>query len=209
MPYHGSVKTELRILMNDLERKLKHKKRIRVIGFDDSPFDKQQSQKVHIAGIVCSNTRFEGMLWGEVTKDGNDATDIIIDLICQSKFHQQIDLVILDGIAVGGFNIIRLKDLSQNINRPCIAVMRKPPNLSAIDQALANFDDMEQRQADIQQAGPILQRNGFVFQVVGCSDDIAALVLAQLTDTGHVPEALRLAHLIGSAIKTGESSRRA
>jgi len=30
-----------------------------------------------------------------------------------------------------------------------------------------------------------------------------------LTDTGHVPEALRLAHLIGSAIMTGQSSNRA
>ena len=29
------------------------------------------------------------------------------------------------------------------------------------------------------------------------------------TDNGHVPEALRLAHFIGSAVMTGESSNRA
>jgi hypothetical protein len=33
--------------------------------------------------------------------------------------------------------------------------------------------------------------------------------LTQLTDTGHVPECLRLAHLIGSAVKTGTSGQRA
>ena len=37
----------------------------------------------------------------------------------------------------------------------------------------------------------------------------AGQVLTRLTDTGHVPEALRLAHLIGSAIMTGQSSNRA
>jgi len=38
---------------------------------------------------------------------------------------------------------------------------------------------------------------------------MVAKILNQVTDTGNVPEALRIAHLIGSAIKTGESSNRA
>lgn len=41
------------------------------------------------------------------------------------------------------------------------------------------------------------------------SFDFALRVLNRVTDTGKVPEALRLAHLIGSAVKTGQSSKRA
>ncbi|MCK5902663.1 MAG: hypothetical protein KAG28_05885 [Cocleimonas sp.] len=45
--------------------------------------------------------------------------------------------------------------------------------------------------------------------MAGCDADIASATLQNVTDTGKVPEALRLAHLIGSAMKTGESSQRA
>jgi len=44
------------------------------------------------------------------------------------------------------------------------------------------------------------------------SDDDPAIVgaaLATLTDRGKVPEPLRLAHLIGAAVVTGQSGRRA
>jgi endonuclease V-like protein UPF0215 family len=48
-----------------------------------------------------------------------------------------------------------------------------------------------------------------VFQVQGAGPDEAAEALARLTDRGAVPEPLRLAHLVGAAISTGESGRRA
>lgn len=61
----------------------------------------------------------------------------------------------------------------------------------------------------IQKAGAIYQIQGFVFQVAGCDELNAARLLQQVTDTGKVPEALRIAHLIAAAIKYGESSQRA
>jgi hypothetical protein len=38
---------------------------------------------------------------------------------------------------------------------------------------------------------------------------VTAAVLRRLTDCGNVPEALRLAHLIGAAVVKGESGRQA
>jgi hypothetical protein len=58
-------------------------------------------------------------------------------------------------------------------------------------------------------AGPIHRRGSFVFQVQGAEPDAIAAALARLTDRGAVPEPLRLAHLIGAAVVTGESGRRA
>ena len=184
-------------------------KKIRVLGFDDAPFDRQRGSIVNVSGVLCSNTRFEGMLWTEVTKDGNDATETLIEVIKNCKFYEQLHAVLLDGIAFGGFNIIDLPSLADAINLPCIAVMRKHPDLAAIDNALKNFDDCQSRAALILRAGDIYQQDNFVFQCANISADIAFKVLQASTDTGNVPEALRLSHLIGSAIKTGESSNRA
>lgn len=188
---------------------LKLDKQIRVIGFDDSPFEKKRGSPVNICGVVCADTRFEGMLWGEISKDGRDATEILIKLVQQSKFHQQLHVILLDGIGFGGFNIIDLPMLAQTLELPCIAVMRRPPDLAAISQALDNFDDAGERRHLLKLAGPVHEQNSFVFQVAGMDSADAALLLARVTDTGKVPEALRIAHLIGGAVKTGESGNRA
>ncbi|WP_020413424.1 DUF99 family protein [Microbulbifer sp. VTAC004] len=195
--------------MKSLEELLRLNKLIRLIGFDDAPFKKGRGTPVKVSGIVCSNTRFEGMLWGEVKKDGMEATQVIAELLKNSKFYSQINVILTDGLAVGGFNIIDLPELSKTIDRPCIAVMRKLPDMAAIDRALQNFPDYRLRKETLLKAGEIHSLRNFYFQVQGCNPDIAARVLEQATDNGNVPEALRLAHMIGAAVITGQSGKRA
>ncbi len=194
--------------MKDLGQAIKSGKLPRAIGFDDAPFHASPGT-VNICGAVCAGTRFEGMLWGDIVRDGNNATDTIGDMVMASKFYPQLHLVLLDGIAMGGFNIVNLKSLSSRLRLPCIAVMRKKPDMDAVFRALENFSDCAVRIATIRAAGEIFEINNFVFQAAGCRPDDAAQALALLTDTGKVPEVLRLAHLIGAAVKTGESSSRA
>lgn len=184
-------------------------KQLRVIGFDDAPFSKQNDSFVNVSGVVCSNTRFEGMVWGEVKRDGNDSTECLIDLVTKNKFHSQLHAVLIDGIAFGGFNIVDLPALSKALSLPCIAVMRKRPDLAAVDKALQNFPDYESRIALVRKAGEIYDHAPFYFQCSGIDGQCAGQILERVTDTGKVPEALRIAHLIGSAIKTGVSSNRA
>jgi hypothetical protein len=61
----------------------------------------------------------------------------------------------------------------------------------------------------LERAGEIIARPPFYFQVAGITADNAEALLGRVTDTGHVPEALRLAHLIGAAVMDGESRGRA
>ena len=195
--------------MRSLKELLRLDKQIRVAGFDDAPFKRERGSAVNIAGVICSNTRFEGLLWGEVSKDGNDATEALSTLLRQSKFYDQIHVVLTDGIAVGGFNIIDLPALADSLQRPCIAVMRKQPNMAAIDKALKNFSDYTTRKKIMLQAGEIYRHNHFYYQLAHCHRETAAQVLERVTDRGYVPEALRLAHLIGAGVMTGQSSNRA
>lgn len=183
---------------------------IRVAGFDDAPFDRDDAGgPVHVAGVVCAGTRFEGMVWGTATKDGFDATEVIAGLLEDSKYLPQIRAVLLDGIAVGGLNVIDLPELSARLARPCIAVMRKMPDVEGVRRVIRDLPDPERRLAMLERAGPIHQRPPFFVQVAGITADAAFELLARVTDTGHVPEALRIAHLIGSAVIDGESRGRA
>ena len=102
-----------------------------------------------------------------------------------------------------------LPTLSDRLALPCLAVMRRKPDLAAVDSALRRFADYPRRAALLRAAGPIHERDGFVFQVAGCEPALAAALLGRVTDTGQVPEPLRLAHLIGAAVIRGESGRRA
>jgi len=195
--------------MKTLEKLLQQNRTLRVIGFDDAPFEHYQGACVNVAGVVCAGTQFEGMLWGKVQKDGDDATEVLSQLLLQSKFYDQVHLVLIDGLAMGGFNLIDLPELATCLKRPCVSVMRKQPNLVAIQKALQNLPNTAKRWDLIHKAGHIYQQKPFYFQTQGGNPDVVGKALERLTKLGHVPEALRLAHLIGSAVMTGESGNRA
>lgn len=193
----------------NLETLLILNRAIRVVGFDDAPFVRRRGSRVAISGIVCANTRFEGMLWGQVRQDGWNATDTICKLLIGSKFLPQLHIVLLDGVGFGGFNLIDLPLLSQKLALPCVTVMRRPPDLAAMETALRRLPQPEKRLKILQRAGTIHAFPPFFFQVCGESPDVTGAVLKRLTDCGNVPEALRLAHLIGAAVVKGESGRSA
>src|SRR5919197_6340408 len=117
-------------------RPLRQCRFVRAIGFDDGPFARTAGARVPLVGAVCSGTRFEGMVFGGIRKDGWNATDEIIRLLVGGKFLPQLHLVLLDGIAFGGFNVVDLEALSLAVGRPCAAVMRRRPELTAIERAL-------------------------------------------------------------------------
>jgi len=182
---------------------------LRAIGFDDAPFVRRRGARVDVAGVVCRGTRFEGMLWGHTRKDGWGATDCVVEMLRGSKYLAQVHVVLLDGIAFGGLNVIDLPALADAVERPCVAVMRRMPDLAAMEHAIRRLPRPERRLELLRRAGPIHRRPPFVFQVAGLDVDRTHDALMRLTDTGHVPEALRLAHLIGSAVRDGQSRGRA
>jgi endonuclease V-like protein UPF0215 family len=184
-------------------------RQLRVIGFDDAPFARRAGSEVRLVGAVCAGTRFEGMVVGRLRRDGWNATDAVAETLLGGKFLPQLHLVLLDGIAFGGLNVVDLPALAGRLGRPCVAVMRRPPNLEAMHAAMRKLPGFARRERVLAKAGPVHAAPPFWFQVAGADAEPIAGALARLTDRGHVPEALRLAHLIGSAWMTGQSSNRA
>lgn len=181
----------------------------RIIGFDDAPFVHRRGASVRVLGVVCAGTRFEGLVTTRVRRDGANATDALIDALVGGKFLRQLHAVLLDGCAFGGFNVVDLARLSRVLERPCVAVLRRVPDMDAVARALAKLPRAQARLETFRRAGPFYARAPFCFQVQGAHPDDAYTLLSRATDRGHVPEALRLAHLIGGALTHGESGRRA
>ena len=202
MKYRSSREEKIRVLLDN-------RRTIRVIGFDDGPFIRKSENPVPVAGVICAGTRFEGLLWSQIRVDGWDSTEQLIKLVLNSKFYPQLHLVLLDGIGMGGLNLIDLPHLSQSLNLPCVAVMRKFPNLTKMREVISRASEPEKRLAILEKAGEIQVAPPFYFQVVGLSASLTTRVLQNLTDCGNVPEALRLAHLITSAVIKGESGKQA
>jgi hypothetical protein len=182
---------------------------LRAVGFDDAPFARGRRGDVGVAGVICAGTRFEGLVWGRLRRDGWNATDVLASLLVGGKFLPQLHLVLLDGLSFGGMNVVDLPALAARLGRPCVAVMRRAPDLAAVERVVRALPGAPRRLVLLRAAGPIHATGGFVFQVAGADPGAVAEALARLTDRGAVPEPLRLAHLIGAAVRRGESGRRA
>jgi uncharacterized protein len=184
-------------------------KRLSVIGIDDSPFRRDRLGNVLVCGVVCRETSFEGLLTTQIRRDGWNATARLAEMIRASKFWPQLHVVLLDGVALGGLNVVDLQALEVATGRPCLTVMRRAPNLELFRVAIGRLSQPGRRQAMVDRAGPIHRGDAMFFQSCGLPPDLARKVLKRLTSAGNVPEALRLAHLIGGALVTGQSGRRA
>ena len=193
-----------------LSKLIQSQRTIRVIGIDDAHYqDKTRGTEVHFSGIVCGGTRFEGMVWGSLEKDGLDSTERIIAAIEASKFYRQLHLILLDGITFGGCNIVDLCQVAEALKLPVAAVMRRRPEMDNFRAIFRHLPDEAERLRCTEAAGEIHEIDRWIFQCHGEAPDTIAAALSRLTDRGNVPEALRLAHLIGSAVKLGESTNRA
>lgn len=181
-----------------------------MIGFDDAPFKRSFRGDVRLIGVVCSRTRCDGVLSSRVRRDGANSTDRMIELVEGSQFAGHIRAVMLQGIAVAGFNVVDVHRLHDALGIPVLVVARKKPNLPAIRRAL--FDTVPgaaRKWRLIEQAGPMESIRRVQVQRVGLTPAAAGHLLASTTLHGNLPEPLRLAHLIAGGVTTGQSRGRA
>jgi endonuclease V-like protein UPF0215 family len=120
---------------------------------------------------------------------------------------------LIDGTAVGGFNVIDVAALHDRVDRPIATVTRRKPDLTAIEMALRRrFDDWEDRLRLMRRLRieAIRVRQGTLWAShIGTDRDALREALLLTTVRGVLPEPLRIAHLIAAGIVRGESRGRA
>jgi hypothetical protein len=179
-----------------------------VIGFDDAPFPSGHKGKVKVVGTIYAKSQFNGILIGEVQRDGTDAARKLIELISQSKFAQSVLLIMLQGIALAGFNVIDVFELHKQLQLPVLVVCRKQPVMDSIRNALLQMRGGEKKWSLIEKLGPMEPTANAYVQRVGLTHEQAETVVKQFTLTGNIPEPLRVAHMIAGAIMNGQSGGR-
>lgn len=181
-----------------------------VIAFDDAPFAREHRGDVLLVGAVFAGPRLDGVVTGSVRRDGANATRVIADLVSRSRFRHQLHAVLLQGIAVAGFNVVDLAALHREVALPVLAVARRQPDLVAIRRALLDHVRGGARKWRlIAQAGQMEQLGGLWVQRAGISAQAAEKLLGRLAVHGRLPEPIRTAHLIAGALGTGTSRHRA
>ena len=185
------------------------KKEIRVIGIDDAPFNKFGKGNVLVVGAVFRGGLWlDGILSTKVRIDGNNATKKITEMINKCKFKPQLQCILLDGIAVGGFNVIDVKELSKKTKLPVMVIIRRKPDIKNIKEILIKLNKKNKIKL-LEKAGSVVPIEKIYVQLTGLSIEKAKEILKITCTRSLIPEAIRIAHLIASGITYGESRGKA
>lgn len=178
------------------------------VGFDDAPFGPTQ-RHVQVVGAVMAGLRLDGVLTTQVRRDGSDATRRLVESVKSSRFHPQLHAVLLQGIALAGFNVVDIHGLHAALGIPVIAVARHRPDIEAIRLALlTNVPGGARKWRLVENAGPMDAAAGVYVQRAGIELADAARIIGRLAIHSRVPEPLRVAHLIAGGLVRGQSTSR-
>jgi endonuclease V-like protein UPF0215 family len=180
------------------------------VGFDDAPFDRGERGRILVVGAAFAGLRLEGVLALRVLRDGSDATTGLAATVARSKFGGSVKVVLLQGIAVGGFNVVDIHALAEVLATPVLVVMRRPPRYEKVRRALLErTPGGAEKWRLIERAGAPEPVAGVYVQRAGLDLLPAGQLVAALAVNGRIPEPLRVAHLIAGGVTTGESRGRA
>lgn len=185
------------------------KREVRVLGIDDAPFSFEDDRVEIVGAVVRAPAYLEGIVVSDVAVDGDDATDRVAALVEGSRFRETVAVVMVDGVALGGFNVVDVEALHHRLGLPVLTVTKADPDLEAMERALrARFPDWERRMEVIRRL-PLeeVETAHAPLRVLRAGIDRAdaAALLRRTTVRGRLPEPLRIAHLVATALKTGES----
>jgi len=189
------------------------KNNIRIFAIDDSPF-KFSDKETYAVGVICRiPTYIEGVNIFSVDVDGNDSTEKIIEVVNQSRFKENIKAIIINGVALAGFNVVDIASIYTKTNIPAVTVSRNIPDIPNIKETLKKkFTDwidkwylIEKNEIHILERGT----HKLSYSYIGIEKKNAELLIEKSIYKGNYPEALRIAHIIASAIKKGESKGKA
>ena len=189
------------------------KKEIRILAWDDGPFEFKTKGKDILIGVIFRGGQFiDGMLKTEVEIDGEDATEKIIEKTLKTR-HKDLRVMMLDGITFAGFNTVDIKEIYEKTKLPVIVINRKKPNMEKFIETIKRMPNAEKRLEAVENAGPIywttVKNKRICFQSYGIKNEDAEEIIKITSTMSLIPEPLRAAHLIANGFVLGESVGRA
>jgi endonuclease V-like protein UPF0215 family len=179
------------------------------LGVDDAPFDKRQPGPVPIVAVAMEgHDVIEAVAIGEFPVDGEGATDYLAAWIGGLRTRPMLQAVVLGGITIAGLGIVDVAALAERLALPVLVVTRHNPAGSDLADAF--------RAAGLSHRLEILERiprafgiaDGLYLAHAGAPRVEAERLALATLGKAHLPEPLRVAHLIGQAMVLGQSRGR-
>ncbi len=171
----------------------------RVLGVAESYKEPEST----VAGAVVRVDRtVDGFGFGTCTVGGTDATEAIHSVFDRLG-REDVQFVMIAGIAPAWFNIVDLHELHEATGLPVLSVsFEESPGL---ETAIADAFDGEKRARRLETyraqppRRPVEPEPPVFVRAVGCSAERAATVVRHATETGR-PEPVRVARLAARAV---------
>lgn len=177
---------------------------VRVLAFDDAPFGWDDA-RVPVVGVVVRGAGYvDNVLRTDVAVDGDDATARLLAAIEACPQRPDLRAVLLDGCALAGFNVVDVEELARAARLPVLTVTRGEPDYDAMLAALRKHVPDWERKWRLLSARPQAyptEGQPLYVRAVGLDRSEVAELLARTTARGHLPEALRLAHLVAGVVR--------
>ena len=185
------------------------KQQIRLLGVDDSHFTFTDKYATVIGVVMRGGEYLECVLKSQIIVDGSDATYVCNEMIKNTRHRKQLKAMMLDGISLGGFNVVDIDEVYSVTNLPVITITRDEPDFEKIKKALQkNFGDWKERLNLIKKGKLHMVKtlhNPIHVKCVGISIEETKEIIKLSTIRGAIPEPIRVAHLIASGVTRGES----
>ena len=185
------------------------KQRPHVLGIDDAPFSKRQREPVPIVAVMMEGCDLvEGVAVSSFPVDGAGAADFLAEWVGGLRLHRSLQAVVLGGITIAGLGVVDVPALASRLQRPVLVATRRRPSDALLLQAL--------RAAGLPERIPLVEgapravrvSEGFYLACAGIESAAAEAIARGTLRKARLPEPLRVAHLIGSALASGASRGR-
>jgi len=188
------------------------KKEIRILGIDDSNFTRDDQDVLVVGALLRGGFWIDGVVSTHIERDGLNATEKITNMVIKARY-KDVRAIMLKGITIAGFNLVDIEKLNQDTGLPVVVVMRKIPDMSAIEKALTNLNFKTKRLEIIKKAGQIYEgkvqeKSDIFFQFKGIEEDDARELIRISSMHSNIPEPLRVSHIIATGVVKGESTKK-
>ena len=181
-------------------------RRPHLLGIDDGPFRKGRDRETPLVAVAMEGSDLvEAVAVSRFPIDGADLTGTLARWIRGLRIHPSLQGLLFGGLTAAGLAVVEPRALAEATGIPVLVVNRRPPTNPALIRAL-RAAGLEQRVAMVQKAPlPFRVSDGLFASAAGTDEASARALLRASCGKSALPEPLRLAHLIATALVRGSS----
>lgn len=176
----------------------------RALGVAES-FDDGDDRSVLCGAVLRGDRTADGFAFGSCAVGGTDATAAIGALFSRLG-REDVQYLVIAGIAPAWFNVVDLHGLSAAVDRPVLSVsFESSPGLEPALRAQFSGDALDRRLRTYRSQPPrhrlAVEGEDVWVRAVGVDDDRAEHIVRAYTAEGGRPEPLRVARLAARAAR--------